>query len=452
MAKKICIAGAGPAGLTLARKLSENGFDVTVFDSLTEHENIMRHDWSDAVEYSVLEQAGLPVPEMSGDHFTGAGVKSETNPDGLYEPHRIVTLPVYAPEYDGRATGGVDFRFVLLDRVALQKELLRMAREAGATVHFESPVTGLTGELGGGLENIRVRGIIVAGKEHHCGLVIDATGHVSNLRSLLGDPELSKAYAPEEFGHAFRTVRRYEKSGGKPSIPYKDHYCYGKHKGYFWIHFHNDHAVDIGGGIPEGQNVNAQELVLDMVAGLPDVTREELRGGGGKVLVGVSPLALTATGFLAVGDAAGQTNPCNGCGVAGAVRGALLAADVVSKGDFSLNALWEYNRLWFTGIGAHYAALGVMRRSFQAFSHEEVCFLMENGIMSGDVLTNILLGVYRPGTPGMALKVLRHAFNRRGLLSKLLAGDSASKARFKLYERYPAVWDRAAFEDWLSKI
>lgn len=454
MSKKICIVGAGPGGLTLARILAENGNIVTVFDSLSEDANITRHNWSDAVEYDVLEQAGLPVPEISGDCFTGAGVKNGLDTGGLYEPHRIPSLTVYAPEYDGRAAGGVDFRFVLLDRAALQRYLLQKAREAGADVRFSTPVTGLLGDLGGGLEEINVRGVVLSGSggnaEYECDLTVDATGHQSKLRALMGEPALSRPYAPDDFGYAFRTVRRYEKSGVQPSIPFEDHYCYGKHRGYFWVHFHNDYAVDIGGGVPlEGA---ARGMVLDMVASLPDVTQQELRGGGGKVLVGTSPPVLTASGFLAVGDAAGQTNPCNGCGVAGAMRGALLAARVLSKlEDFSLESLWEYNHLWFTGIGAHYAALGAMRRAFQAFSHEEICFLMESGIMSGDVLTNILHGVYQPGTPGMALKVLRHAWNRRGVLSKLLASDSVSKSRFKLYERYPAQWDRAAFNEWLGK-
>jgi flavin-dependent dehydrogenase len=145
-----------------------------------------------------------------------------------------------------------------------------------------------------------------------------------------GAPALNRKFSGGDLAYACRTIRRLDTIRAA-SDDLVDHYRYGAFKGYFWTHLHHDDSVDVGGGVKEAPGrVDPMAIIKEMIAERPSITDEELGGGGGIVLVGKSPWTLAATGFVVVGDAAGQVIPTTGCGVGGAMTGALLAADAIN--------------------------------------------------------------------------------------------------------------------------
>ena len=458
---QVIIAGAGPAGLLLAKKLCEQGVSVAVYEP--KREEALGHDWSDAVEKSALASAGFEIPEVVERRYVGKWVKTDENdPNNLFEPHCINPLEIRSPDLSCTVSGGVAFRYITTDRKVLSRVLAEQATAAGAHVFYRHRVDELLGDTAGPLENIQVTGAQITNLEKertfemHAIVTVDATGLGATLRvRLSGAPEINRKFRGSELAYACRTVRRLdpEKTGNDDLI---DHYRYGAHKGYFWTHRHHEDSLDIGGGVSEMPGrIDPMTVITEMINARPSVTGEEIRGGGGAVLVGKSPFSLVASGFLCVGDAAGQVIPTTGCGTGSAMTSALLSAGVIGaalkKGDCSIKALWPCNYVWFSGRGSHFAALSAIKDVLQELSHEQVTFLMEKGIMNSKMLTTAINGLFiAPGGRDMVLSV-RNGFSKPRLLLKLNRANTIGKKIFRHYRNYPAQWDPAAFSGWTKK-
>ena len=457
---EVVIAGAGPSGALLARELASTGVSVAVYES--KKSGALGHNWSDAVEKSALAAAGFEIPDMDKDRYKGRLVKTDEHDNNLFEPHRIAPLQIRYPDLSGATRRGVDFRYITTDRKVLGSRLAEYATDAGARIFYQHRAEGLLGKTAGPLENIEVKGLRVKDKksgastEVSAKVVVDATGYLSTLRTgFAGAPAINRKFSGGDLAYACRTVRRLDKSRAA-SDDLTDHYRYGAFKGYFWTHLHHKDTIDIGGGVREEPGrIAPMDVIREMAAARPSVTDEELRGGGGIVLVGKSPWSLAANGFAAVGDAAGQVIPTTGCGVGGALTGAMLAAQAIKaaleSGACTLAALWPYNRNWFFNRGCHFAALSALKEILQDLSHEEITFLMKKGIMSGEMLTPTINGVFAsPDLPTM-LKTLANGISRPKLLMKLNKATALGKKIFRHYQNYPETWDQDAFRQWVAK-
>jgi digeranylgeranylglycerophospholipid reductase len=456
----VAIAGAGPAGLLLARELARAGLSVTVFDR--SRKNAIAHNWSDVIEIGAMREAGFDMPAVQDGKFKGKLVKKNSAAPGLFEPHAVNPLQIWAPDMSCRTKTNVEFRYITVDRIALDDMLRKQAAAAGAKIIFEHEASGLLGLTEGGLGKIRIQGLRVknvrTGKttDVRADITVDATGHVSALRTTLGaDGAIENRFGGADYGFAFRTVRTLDRKKAI-SDPLPDHYRYGAYKGYFWTHLHDDDTVDVGGGVKdEPGRIDPATVVKAIIAEHPSITAKEFRGGRGKVLVGKSPWSLAASGFIVVGDAAGQVIPTTGCGVGAGMTGALLAAKTILEaaraGDTGIAALWSYNRRWFveSGRGANLAALGALKDILQDLSHDDLAFLIRQDILSGEMLTPSINGIFFVPDFKATLKTLARGITRPGLLMKLNDATGAGKRVFRHYARYPASWDQAAFGKWM---
>ncbi|RJP46260.1 MAG: NAD(P)/FAD-dependent oxidoreductase [Desulfobacteraceae bacterium] len=455
---QVVIAGAGPGGALLARQLASAGVSVAVYE--LKKEGTLGHNWSDAVEKTALAAAGFEMPTIGNGRYKGSLVKKSEDDDNLFEPHRMDRLQIRFPDLSGATRTAVDFRYITTDRRVLGKMLAGQAIAAGAEIFYQHRADGLIGDTNGPLEQIQVRGLRVTdtqtGKtaDVRADVVVDAAGYLSLLRaSLPGAPALNRKFSGGDLAYACRTIRRLDTSRATAD-DLVDHYRYGAFKGYFWTHLHHNDSVDVGGGVKEAPGrVDPMAIIKEMIAERPSITDEELGGGGGIVLVGKSPWTLAASGFAAVGDAAGQVIPTTGCGVGGAMTGALLAADAImaalKKGACTLENLWPYNRNWFAGRGSHLAALSAVKEILQDLSHDEISFLMRKDIMSGEMLTPTINGIFlEPDLPTM-IRTLVNGLSRPLLLMKLNRATTLGKKIFTHYRDYPEAWQPAAFDEWV---
>jgi digeranylgeranylglycerophospholipid reductase len=458
----VVIAGAGPAGLLLARELARAGLSVAVYEK--SRKNAIAHTWSDVIEIGALKAVGIDVPGASGGRFAGRLVKKSSSGKGLFEPHAVNPLQIWAPDMSCRTKTDVEFGYITTDRIALDGALRKEAAAAGAKLHYKHAVTGLLGSTGNGLDKISITGLRVknlstgATKNVLADVTVDATGHMSVLRAMLtAGGAIEKKFEGADYGIAFRTVRKLNRKALPPGgIP--DHYRYGMHKGYFWTHMHDQDTIDVGGGVKdEPGRVDPAAVVKSIIAGYPAITKKEFRGGSGRVLVGKSPWSLVASGFLVVGDAAGQVIPTTGCGVGAGMIGAMLAAGTIieasKKGYAGIDALWSYNRRWFadSGRGANLAALGALKNILQDLSHEELAFLIKQDILSGEMLTPSINGIfYTPGPVDM-IKTLVRGIGRPALLAKLNRATGAGRKVYRHYLSYPVFWSPDLFIPWMDK-
>jgi len=459
---QVIIAGAGPGGAVLARDLARAGISVAIFEA--DPEQTEGHNWSDAVEKNALEAAGFELPVLTDGRWEGPLVKTHELDDNLFEPHAVPHLEIRFPDLTGATRDPVEFRYITTDRVVLNRRLREQALEAGAKIFFGQRADGLLGNVAGPLEEIAVLGMRITDlaenstRDVAADITVDATGYRSVLRtSLSGAQAINRVFAGGDLADVYRTVRRLdpEKAADDDLI---DHYRYGAFTGYFWTHLHHTDTIDVGGGVRMAPDrVKPREVVEEMIAQRPSIGSEKLRGGGGTVLVGRSPYTLAASGFLAVGDAAGQVIPTTGCGVGGALVGAMLAAKTATAAiklhDVSLGALWPYNRKWFTGPGRgdHFAALAGLKEILQSLTHAELAFLMRKDILSGEMLTPSINGIFEEPDLGATLKTLLRGFTRPGLLMQLNKATTMGKRIFRHYREYPQKWDPAAFNAWKQK-
>ncbi len=459
---QVVVAGAGPGGALLARDLARAGIKVAVYEAGAETET--GHNWSDAIEKSALAAAGFAMPTLGPNGYEGPLVKKDENDANLFEPHAMQRLQIWAPDLSGKTRTDVDFRYITTDRMVLNRLLRQQAVDAGASFFYGHRAEGLLGKIDVPLEDIRVEGMRVTDQgqkqttEVRADVTVDATGYRSMLRTgLTQAASINRPYTKGDLAMVFRTVRQLDTDrAAKDNLT--DHYRYGAYRGYFWTHKHHPDVIDVGGGVKEAPDrVNPRDIVDEMIRERPSITAEELRGGGGTVLVGRSPYSLAASGFLVVGDAAGQVIPTTGCGVGGAMVGAMLAAQTINKalaqGRTRIDDLWGYNRMWFggPGRGKHFAALAALKEILQDLSHAELAFLMRQDILSGEMLTPSINGIFEVPDIKATLNTLIRGISRPGLLLQLNRATAMGKKIFRHYSHYPTAWDAKTFSAWVQK-
>lgn len=459
---QVVIAGGGPSGALLGRDLSRAGISVVIYES--QKQGMVNHNWSDAVEQNALQAAGFELPTLANGSFQGPLVKKNETDRNLFEKHVVNPLQIWAPDLSCKTRADVDFRYITTDRVELKRLLLQQAVEAGVQIFYDHKAEALTGCTRGDLDTISVTGLEVTDLKTgnrstiSADVTVDATGYQSRLRTGLEAPAaISRPFTDGDLAFACRTVRKLDTTKASDD-DLADHYRYGAFKGYFWTHLHSDDVIDVGGGVKEeAGKVDPWTVIDEMIAQRPSITGTELRKGSGIVLVGRSPYSMVASGFLAIGDAAGQVIPTTGCGVGAGLTGALIAAETIikalSEGNHGIAPLWDYNWRWFANgaRGGHYAALSALKGILQDLSHQELAFLMRKDILSGEMLTPSINGIFYIPDLKTMIKTLFNGFSRPALLMKLNQATTAGKKIFKHYQDYPQVWDPEQFKLWESK-
>ena len=137
--------------------------------------------------------------------------------------------------------------------------------------------------------------------------------------------------------------------------------------------------------------------------------------------------------------------------------GAMLAAQTIitalAQGNTRIDALWGYNRMWFGGPGRgnHFAALAALKEILQDLSHAELAFLMRQDILSGEMLTPSINGIFEVPDIKATLKTVMRGISRPGLLLQLNRATTMGKKIFRHYCHYPTVWEAQTFAAWVQK-
>ena len=173
---EIAIVGAGPAGASLAIRLSRGGFEVTL-----------------------IEREKFPRPKLCGEfispecleHFRALGVLEEMLASG---GERVTETVFYAPggrhvsvpsAWLGNAQGALG-----LSRAEMDFRLMEKARESGGRVLEETQVIGVLFE-NGAARGVKVKSKTGETREIAADVTIDATGRANVLGKLAYKSQIS---------------------------------------------------------------------------------------------------------------------------------------------------------------------------------------------------------------------------------------------------------------------
>jgi flavin-dependent dehydrogenase len=461
MGKKASIVGASSTGLVAAGAFALAGFDVDVYERLSEEDSINLHQWSDAVELDLLDDVGLPTPTANGDYFEGPGVRDDEDapygePEKLYENHRITQLAAFSPDYSHKVLTDADFRYIFVDRISMNKVLKTRAENLGAKIHYKSTVSDLFGNLEGDLEDIEVKGLIVdkdgVDTTLASDLVVDASGQFSTLRTSIKNEYIGEPHNPALYATAFRTTRKFSPARVNESkAPYVEHFRSEPGKGFIFVHYHSDDIIDIGGGVASNYTFDQlKDWVYESVHNYPQIDMDaERRTGTGKILQNYPPKSMVANGYMVVGHAVPMVIPNTGCGIAAGWSGALLAAQVAKSAvSFGLESLWPYNKRWLSGRGGHAAALLVKRAKGGAFTADDINILMENNIMNGSALSRDYQGIFLDLTTDEMRRLESFREKYKGLADMWEASYKEASEVLNYYKAFPETWNKTEFEKW----
>jgi menaquinone-9 beta-reductase len=356
----VIVVGAGPAGATTAYYLAAGGAQ------------------GPAKRVALLERSTFPRDKYCGDAWCAPaldiledmrvlqgleaeGLVRDTTSGGFVSPSGESYISL------GTSGGAPGTRCYAIKRIVCDERIVRRAVETGTELFEDAAV--YAAELGGdGLWSVRCRD----GRRLRARVLVAADGANSRLaRSLgvvVGSPQTVASRQYVRGGtHRFR-------SGGVLLYPRQIL------PGYIALFRHGDDDLDLGcyvipGGLVTRDRLRGlyETLIRD------DPFIRQVLGPRAEFMepVRIAPIRLggversTARQFLAVGDAAGQTDPLTGEGIHTGMIGGKLAAQTIHEmfaaGDFSEGSCQRYHARWMAAFGRDFRLSAAAARMIHRF-------------------------------------------------------------------------------------
>ena len=334
----VVVIGAGPAGSIAARTCAQAGLRVLLVEKRQEIGSPVR--CAEAVgKETVAEFMPLDAKWIAAevDHFSLTSSQNDT----IHFPPLETTL--------------------VLERKLFDRELALAAAQAGVDVVVKARAVGFI-KNGTGLEGVR---LIVQGQPHdvRCTLVIGADGteaQSTRWAGLKAVPQLKDYYSAAQFlltdVNIAQNVCQYHL--GWSIAP----------AGYAWVFPKGNNTANVGLviAVDPKQPRSAIDYLNDFVAKNFPQSSILSQVVGGIPVSNVLP-EMTADNYLAVGDAAHQSDPLTAGGITNGMTGGLFAAqtaiEALRRGDTSRKFLKKYEKRWDEKFGADYRRLYRLRHA-----------------------------------------------------------------------------------------
>lgn len=335
----VIVVGAGPAGATAAYYLAAGGKRVALLEKARfPRDKICGDAWC-APALDILEEMGV-LQKLEAE-----GLICDTTSGGFVSPSGESFVGT------GQTGGAPGTRCYAIKRILCDERIARRAVEAGTELLEDANVTSARLEADG-LWAVRCHD----GRQLRATMLLAADGANSRLARSLGLVTTTpQAVASRQY---VRGGTHNFKSGGVLFYPTFIL------PGYVALFRHYDDDLDVGCYVIPGGAITSDRLAtlyeteiskdpfLQRALGPRAEFRERVR---------IAPIRLggemrsTGRQFMAVGDAAGQTDPLTGEGIHTAMLGAKLAAQTIHElfaaGDFSEPACRAYHDRWMATFG-----------------------------------------------------------------------------------------------------
>jgi digeranylgeranylglycerophospholipid reductase len=430
MGYDVVIAGAGPAGATLAYLLSrESGLKIAVIDSRS-WETLWGKPCGNAIGSHHFEETGLPRP-------VGDEVKQEIRGISIISPREDVVFKVFGEGF-------------IIDRTRVGRRLMENAVSKGVDFfpksHVLSPIIK-DGFVKGVQARIKGERVSV-----EASITVEATGTASVIKKHLPrEWPVSEPLDPKDSDIAYREILEFDHEVEDPEmirIYLNQTIAPG---GYWWFFPEGKNRANVGLGVQGGMGYPSPMKIYKEKL----LQRKELRGIK-KVLSAMGapvptrrPLdSLVWDGIVVLGDAAFTVNPVHGGGMGYSMLSAYAASKVIpqvmEKGDYSRKSLWGVNKIYMQMIGGKQASLEILRIFLQKLSDDDLQFVMEKKIVSEDDVDLLgRKGELKETTAERASRIVSDFFKalrvsrRPSLLVKLRTLSSYMKRIRSYYDECP---------------
>lgn len=348
----VVVIGAGPAGSVAAATCARAGLSVLLAEKRQEIGSPVR--CAEAIGVETITQFIALDPQWIAAEIDAFSV---SNPQG-----DAVVLP---PEETT----------LVLERKLFDRELARLAAEAGADVIVKARATGLI-KNGRGVEGVR---FVVQGRPHEVAaqIVIGADGTESQSprwAGLKSIPQLKDYYTAAQYLMTNVDVnpRICQYHVGWSLAP----------GGYAWVFPKGRRQANIGlvMWVDPKETRTAIDYLNDFVAArFPRSSILAQVVGGIPITNVLSPMV--TDGYLCVGDAAHQSDPLTAGGIGPGMVGGSLAAQVaveaIRAGDLSADFLKKYDRLWDEKFGKTFRRLHRIRHAVLKVPEDKLSRMIE---------------------------------------------------------------------------
>jgi digeranylgeranylglycerophospholipid reductase len=358
----VVVVGAGPAGSIAARACAQAGLRVLLAEKRQEIGSPVR--CAEAVgKETVAEFIPLDPQWIAAevDHFS----LTSSLGDVIHFPPLETTL--------------------VLERKIFDRELAHAAAQAGAEVIVKARAAGFI-KNGMGLEGVQ---LVVQGqpREVRCKIVIGADGteaQSTRWAGLKSNPQLKDYYSAAQYlltdVNIDQSVCQYHL--GWSIAP----------AGYAWVFPKGRNTANVGLviAVDPKQTRSAIDCLNDFVATNFPHSAILSQVVGGIPISNVLP-EMTADGYLAVGDAAHQSDPLTAGGITNGMYGGLFAAqtavEALQKGDTSRKFLKKYEKRWDEKFGADYRRMYRLRHAVFKIPEEKLDAMIKQVAQLGNDLT-----------------------------------------------------------------
>lgn len=433
MGRKIIIAGGGHGGITAGMLLSQNGFDVEVYER-NSREN-MGYDWTDIFNPRSLAKVGLPLPDKDLFEY-----KTDMS---FYSPNEKTRITQHVPDSE---------KEIKMERKDIYNYLISNAEKAGVKFIYNCSIQGVI------VEGKTVVGIKTDNGDVYGDLVIDACGCDSVVRASL----------PEEFGvqaqmgdfEKFYIYRAFFNRASQEPVedPFKICLLSEGILGIGWIATEENYTDLLVGRFEPFSMEEAQRTAEYYRSKNPSLGTEALRGNYFAQIPVRQPLSkMVANGYAAIGDSAFMTFPVTGTGIANSLSASAMLATVVIKNkdkDYTADVLWEYQREYYKKIGNGLAPIAKVKLLLTQIEPEDVDYIFDNGIVTSQELSvsaetfNFDIREYlnkQTLLRGKAIMV------NKGVRKKLLGLVGEMAKIFVLLQSMPKKYNEQKVLDWAKK-
>jgi digeranylgeranylglycerophospholipid reductase len=419
---EILVVGAGIAGAVAAATAARAARRVVLVDRLA------APDVGRKICGNALAEDGL------------AAASEYTSPPAGPEVARAVTSGLLVLQ-DGVTTLPIPKSGVVLNRLLFGQRLLADALEAGATLVDRTTCAGWHDRSArrvalrtddGGQTVIEAR------------IVIDASGYRSVL-TRSGGPLRPDPLDRSDVAIGYREIVPVAPLLDEPDTAVIALGPEGARAGYAWVFPMGERLANVGIGAPldtVGAGADLRSAYRRFVESRPKLSTSAALDAGVGLLPLRRPLAtFVGEGFLCAGDAASQTNPLHGGGIAPAIIGGGMAgrsaAAALEDGGDGVEALWGYNGDFMREAGARHAGHAFLRRLLYSLSDEDFDFLTLELAGAGVMLRTLVAGGARLPLREV-LRVLARFAKKPALAAMIVRGGRLVEQVQNLYYDYPA--------------
>ena len=343
----VVVIGAGPAGSVAAQTCAQAGLRVLLAEKRQEIGSPVR--CAEAVGKETTAEF-IPLDDKwigaEVDHFSLTSSQGDT----IHFPPLETTL--------------------VLERKIFDRELAHAAARSGADVIVKARAAGFI-KNGTGLAGVK---LMVQGQpaEVRCRIVIGADGteaQSTRWAGLKSNPQLKDYYTAAQYlltnVNVDQTVCQYHV--GWSLAP----------AGYLWVFPKGNNTANVGLviAVDPKQSRTAIDFLNAFVAQRFPASSILSQVVGGIPITNVLP-QMTADGYLAVGDAAHQSDPLTAGGITNGMYGGLFAAqtaiEALRSGDTSRKFLKQYEKRWDEKFGADYRRLYRLRHAVFKIPEEKL--------------------------------------------------------------------------------